>query len=116
MLSYSQTLTGRVGLQYKPAVPRDRERIRTPWPGSNRRLEEKMTKRKMFGLITMMVLSLASSRAQEWPVSGLYQIISGCYGVCVEVCGLEFSFPNTNHSFIVATYNEQSNPVLLTSL
>ena len=36
-----------------------------------------MTKRKMVGLIIIpvMVLSLASSRAQEWPVSGLYRII-----------------------------------------
>ena len=47
-----------------------------------------MTKRKMVGLIIIpvMVLSLASSRAQEWPVSGFYQIISGGYSQCFEVC------------------------------
>ena len=47
-----------------------------------------MTKRKMVGLIIIpvMVLSLASSRAQQWPVSGFYQIISGGYSQCFEVC------------------------------
>ncbi len=68
-----------------------------------------MTKHKMVGLIIMMVLSLACSRAQEWPVSGLYQIISGRYGVCVEVCGLEFSLPNTNQSFIAMAVDAQRN-------
>ena len=75
-----------------------------------------MTKRKMFGLITMMVLSLASSRAQEWPVSGLYQIISGRYGVCVEVCGLEFSLPNTNQSYIELAVDAQRNTAQLAIL
>src|SRR5213593_2011579 len=61
-----------------------------------------MMKRKMVGLIILsaMVLSLASSRAQEWPVSGFYQIISGDYRVCVEVCGLNSSLPNANQAYV----------------
>jgi len=43
---------------------------------------------------------LASSRAQEWPVSGFYQIISGDYRVCVEVCGLNSSLPNANQAYV----------------
>ena len=62
-----------------------------------------MTKRKMVGLIIIpvMVLSLASSRAQQWPVSGFYQIISGGYSQCFEVCfGLGDFLPDANQSFV----------------
>ena len=62
-----------------------------------------MMKRKMVGLIILsaMVLSLASSRAQEWPVSGFYQIISGEYRVCAELCGpFNFSLPDADQSYV----------------
>jgi len=93
-------------------------RLERPRQGSNDGLEEKMTKHKLVELIIIpvMVLSLASSRAQEWPVSGFYQIISGGYGVCVEVCGLEFSLPNTNQSYIAMSVDAQRNTAQLAIL
>ena len=75
-----------------------------------------MTKREMIGWIITMVLSLASARAQERPVSGLYQIISGRYGVCIEVCGLEFPLPNTNQSYIELAVDAQGNTAKLAIL
>jgi hypothetical protein len=68
-----------------------------------------MMKRKMVGLIIFLVLflCLASSRAQEWPVSGLYQIMSGDYGACVERCGFNFSLPNPNQSYVELVVHEQ---------
>src|SRR5437867_2955619 len=71
-----------------------------------------MTKRKMVGLIIIpvMVLSLASSRAQEWPVSGLYRIISGDYSACVELCGtIHSSLPDTSQSYVELAVEAQSN-------
>jgi hypothetical protein len=75
-------------------------------------------KRKMVGLIviSMMVPSLASSRAQEWPVSGLYQIISGDYGVCAEVCGLHFTLPDANQSYVELVVDAQRNTVQMAIL
>src|SRR6185503_11463036 len=77
-----------------------------------------MEQRKMAELIIipMMVLSLASSRAQEWPVSGLYQIISGDYGVCVEVCGLHFTLPDANQSYVELVVDAQRNTVQMAIL
>ena len=77
-----------------------------------------MMKRKMVGLIILsaMVLSLASSRAQEWPVSGFYQIISGDYRVCVEVCGLNSSLPDTNQSYVELVVDAQRNTVAMAIL
>ena len=77
-----------------------------------------MTKRKMLGwiIVPVMALSLASSRAQEWPVSGLYQIMSGDYSVCVEVCGLTFSLPNTNQSYIELAVDAQRNTIQMAIL
>ena len=71
-----------------------------------------MVKRKMVGLIIVpvMVLSLASSRAQEWPVSGFYQIISGEYRFCFEVCfGLGDFLPDANQSYVELVVDAQSN-------
>ena len=71
-----------------------------------------MTKRKMVGLIiiAVMVLSLASSRAQQWPVSGFYQIISGGYSQCFEVCfGLGDFLPDANQSYVELVVDAQSN-------
>ena len=71
-----------------------------------------MTKRKMVGLIIIpvMVLSLASSRAQQWPVSGFYQIISGGYSQCFEVCfGLGDFLPDANQSYVELVVDAQSN-------
>ena len=78
-----------------------------------------MMKRKMVGLIIVsaMVLSLASSRAQEWPVSGLYQIISGDYGYCFEVClGLGESLPDANQAYVELMVDAQSNTVQMAIL
>src|SRR6266446_3836893 len=77
-----------------------------------------MMKRKMVGLIILsaMVLSLASSRAQEWPVSGFYQIISGDYRVCAEVCGLNFSLPDANQSYVELVVDAQRNTVAMAIL
>ena len=71
-----------------------------------------MTKHKMVGLIIIpvMVLSLASSRAQEWPVSGFYQIISGGYSQCFEVClGLGDFLPDANQSYVELVVDAHSN-------
>ena len=77
-----------------------------------------MMKRKIVGLIIIpaMVLSLASSMAQEWPVSGLYQIISGDYTVCAELCGPNFSLPDANQSYVELAVDPQSNTVQLAIL
>ena len=78
-----------------------------------------MMKRKMVGLIIipLMVLGRASSRAQEWPVSGLYQIISGEYGACVEVCGIiHYSLPHTNQSYVELAVDAQRDKVQMAIL
>src|SRR6266550_7945260 len=78
-----------------------------------------MMKRKMVGLIIipMMVVSLASSRAQEWPVSGLYQIISGDYSECRELCGIfHSSLPDTNQSYVELVVDAQRNTVAMAIL
>src|SRR5438132_2614567 len=78
-----------------------------------------MVKRKMVGLIIVpvMVLSLASSRAQEWPVSGFYQIISGEYRFCFEVCfGLGDSLPDANQAYVELAVDAQSKTVQMAIL
>jgi len=79
-----------------------------------------MMKRKMVGLIiivSMMVLSLACSRAQEWPVSGFYQIISGVYSVCFEVCiGLGDSLPDAGQAYVELAVDAQRNTVQMAIL
>jgi len=78
-----------------------------------------MVKRKMVGLIIVpvMVLSLASSRAQEWPVSGFYQIISGDYRFCFEVCfGLGDSLPDANQAYVELAVDAQSKTVQMAIL
>ena len=78
-----------------------------------------MTKRKIVGLIILLItaLFLASSRAQEWPVSGLYQIISGDYGYCFEVClGLGESLPDANQAYVELMVDAQSNTVQIAIL
>ncbi len=78
-----------------------------------------MVKRKMVGLIIIpvMVLCLAFSRAQEWPVSGLYQIISGDYRYCFEVCfGLDDSLPDANQAYVELAVDAQSKTVQMAIL
>src|SRR6266566_1676712 len=78
-----------------------------------------MVKRKMVGLIIVpaMVLSLASSRAQEWPVSGFYQILSGDYSECRELCGiLNFTLPDANQSYVELVVDAQGNTVQMAIL
>ncbi|PYI86540.1 MAG: hypothetical protein DME26_08850 [Verrucomicrobia bacterium] len=79
-----------------------------------------MVKRKMAGLIIIpvMVLSLASSRAQEWPVSGLYRITSGGFGAWVEVFGTGFpvALPDTYQSYVELAVDAQRNSVQMTIL
>jgi hypothetical protein len=68
-------------------------------------------------MISVMVFTLASSEAQEWPVSGLYQIISGDYRACVEVCGIiSYALPDTNQSYVELAFDAQSNTVQLAIL
>jgi len=75
-----------------------------------------MTKRTLFALIIMMVLPRASSRAQEWPVSGFYQIISGGYIACAEACIPAFSLPMTNQSYIELAVDAERNTVQMAIL
>jgi hypothetical protein len=78
-------------------------------PGSNDRLEEKMTKHKTVGLtaLSLTVFWLASPRAQDVPVSGLYQIISGRYTECCGIAGpFIYSLPDTNQSYVQLTVEE----------
>src|SRR6266498_4971302 len=78
-----------------------------------------MVMRKMVGLIniSMMVLSHASSRAQEWPVSGMYQIISGDYRVCFEVCiGLGGPLPDASQSYVEVVVDAQRSTVQMAIL
>src|SRR5207249_371202 len=68
-------------------------------------------------IILVMIFCPTTSRAQEWPVSGLYQIISGEYGACVEVCGIiHYSLPHTNQSYVELAVDAQSNTVQLAIL
>ena len=78
-----------------------------------------MTKRKIVGLIILLIMALflASSRAQEWPVSGFYQILSGEYGYCFEVClGLGESLPDANQAYVELMVDAQSNTVQMAIL
>jgi hypothetical protein len=78
-----------------------------------------MMKRKMVGLIIfpLMVFFLASSRAQEWPVSGLYQIVSGGYSFCFEVCfGLGDSLPDANQAYVEMLVDAQRTTVQMAIL
>ncbi len=78
-----------------------------------------MVKRKIVGLIIIPVLFLcpAPSRAQEWPVSGLYQIISGGYGYCFEIClGFGESLPDANQAYVELMVDAQSNMVQMAIL
>jgi len=72
---------------------------------------------KIFGLI-IMVLFPASSWAQEGPVSGFYQIISGSYRECYEVFGNPFvySLPDTNQSYVELAVDAQRNTVQMAIL
>jgi len=98
-----------LNLHHENTVPLERDDL----------LEQVMMKRKRVGLIiiSMMVLSLASSKAQEWPVSGFYQIKSGDYSVCVEVClGLGDSLPDADQSYVELVVDAQSNTVQMAIL
>ena len=79
-----------------------------------------MVKRKKVGLmiIPAMVLSLAASKAQEWPVSGLYQITSGGYGQWAEVFGdgFTFSLPDTYQSYVELVVDAQKTTVQMAIL
>ena len=79
-----------------------------------------MMTRKMFGLIiiSVMVLPPASSKAQEWPVSGLCQIVSGGYGESAEVFFFTFpvALPDTNQSYVQLTMDAQRNTVQMAIL
>src|SRR6266446_355984 len=78
-----------------------------------------MMKRKMVGLIIIpvMILSVASSWAEEWPASGLYRIIAGDYSACVELCGtIHSSLPDTSQSYVELAVDAQSNTVQMAIL
>jgi len=58
----------------------------------------------------LAVLWQASPRAQEVPVSGLYQIISGRYTECCGIGGpFIYSLPNTNQYYVRLTVDSQEN-------
>ena len=71
-----------------------------------------MTKHKTVGLsvLSVTVLWLGSPRAQEVPVSGLYQIISGRYTECCGIAGpFIYSLPDTNQYYVQLTVDSQGN-------
>ena len=71
-----------------------------------------MTKHKTVGLtvLSAAVLWITSPRAQEVPVSGLYQIISGTYTECCGIGGPFInSLPDTNQYYIQLTVDSQAN-------
>jgi len=71
-----------------------------------------MTKHKTVGLtvLSMTGLWLASPRAQEVPIGGLYQIISGTYTECCGVAGpFIHSLPETNQTYVQLTIDSQEN-------
>jgi len=76
------------------------------------RIGGKMTKHKTVGLtvLSMTGLWLASPRAQELPIGGLYQIISGTYAECCGVAGPFInSLPETNQTYVQLTVDSQEN-------
>src|SRR6266516_446875 len=93
-LSYRQTVaasarpggSGTRGTAPVRSGPVQQER---PVNGQERRTGVKMTKHKTIGLAVLSAagLWLASLRAQELPISGLYQIISGTYTECCGFAG-----------------------------
>ncbi len=71
-----------------------------------------MTKHKTVGLgvLSVTVLWLGSPWAQEVPVSGLYQIISGRYTECCGIAGpFIYSLPDTNQYYVQLTVDSQGN-------
>jgi hypothetical protein len=78
-----------------------------------------MTKHKTVRLIllSVAVLLLASPRAQEVPVSGLYQIISGTFTECCGIAGPFInSLPETNQNYVQLTVDSQQNHVQMAFL
>jgi len=65
-----------------------------------------------------MVFPLASSRAQEWPIGGVYQIMSGGFGQWVEVFSNSFDFrlPDTNQSYVELAIDAHRNKVQMAIL
>ena len=71
-----------------------------------------MTKHKTVELtvLSATVLWLVSSRAQEVPISGLYQIISGTYTECCGIAGpFIHTLPETNQTYVQLTANSQEH-------
>jgi hypothetical protein len=71
-----------------------------------------MMKYKTVGLslFSVTTLWLASASAQEVPVSGLYQIISGTYSECCGIAGpFMHSLPETNQHYVQLTVDSQEN-------
>ena len=80
-----------------------------------------MVKSKIAGLMVifpLMSFSLATSSAQDWPVGGMYQIMSGAFGQWVEVFSDSFDFPlpDTNQSYVELTVDPQRNTVQMAIL
>ena len=71
-----------------------------------------------FVIIPAFVQGIGSSPAQSLPVSGLYQIISGNYGVCCGITGnpIVVSLPNQSQSFVRLTVDPQSSTATMTFL
>jgi hypothetical protein len=71
-----------------------------------------MSKHKTIGLIVLSVTVfwLASPRAQEVPVSGLYEIISGTYIECCGVAGpFTHSLPGANQHYLQLAVDSREN-------
>jgi hypothetical protein len=71
-----------------------------------------MTKHKTVRLavLSAAVLWLASSRVDEVPASGLYQIISGTYTECCGIAGRFInSLPATSQNYVQLTVDSQEN-------
>jgi hypothetical protein len=63
------------------------------------------------------VLFIRSAGAQSWPVSGLYQIISGDYSECCGIGGdVRSSLPNESQGFVRLTVDSQRDVATMTFL
>ena len=69
-------------------------------------------------IFPVMLFSMASSKAQEWPVGGVYQIMSGGFGQWVEVFSNTFDFrlPDTNQSYVELAVDAQRDKVQMAIL
>src|SRR5688500_17040990 len=75
-------------------------------------MEDLMSKQRIIWLaiVSAVVVSVGSARAQGAPTSGLYRIISGRYTECCGIAGrFVYSLPNYSHTFVALAIDAQRN-------